>query len=128
MYREGLLILPDTADAKMILKVLPHTRKMLHHRYSQAFQLNLVANPRQHQHFRRVHRAQRQHNFQASSNELYLSVIKNLYSSRSIALQGEPSDQGVREHREILSIHVGKGIRAKYGQAFSIADSQIEDR
>src|SRR5258707_8281687 len=33
---ERLLILPDTANTKMILKVLPHTWKMLDDRYAQA--------------------------------------------------------------------------------------------
>src|ERR1700733_9610453 len=40
---EQLLILPDTADTKMILKVLSHTWKMLDDRYAETLQLSLIA-------------------------------------------------------------------------------------
>src|SRR5215813_597535 len=41
-----LLGLPDTTDSEMVLKILSHARKVLHHGNSEASQLGLVANPR----------------------------------------------------------------------------------
>src|SRR4029077_19346733 len=35
-WRERMLVLPDTAYSKVILKIPPHTRKMLHDRQSEA--------------------------------------------------------------------------------------------
>src|SRR6266853_1796990 len=56
---ERLLVFPDTANTKMILKVLPHPWKMLDDRYAKALQLSLIANARKHQNLWRVNRAQR---------------------------------------------------------------------
>ncbi len=85
-YGERLLILPDTADTKMILKVLSHPWKMLDDRYAQALQLSLVANARKHQHLRRVHRAQRKNNLKSSRNALDLAVKSDLHTGGSLSL------------------------------------------
>src|ERR1700732_3669496 len=85
MWGERLLILPDTADTRVILKVAPDTRQVVHHRYSQAFKPNPVPNPRQHQRFGCVYRAQKEHHFKSSSNGLDLSVIKDFYPRGSLA-------------------------------------------
>src|SRR6201985_4027885 len=80
---ERSLILPDTANTKMILKVLSHTGKMLDDRYAQTSQLSFIANARKHQHLWRVHRAQRKNNLESSRNPLDFSVKSDLHTSGS---------------------------------------------
>ena len=48
---ERSLILPDAADTKLILKVRPHTRKVLHPSIPQTLQFARITNSRLHQHF-----------------------------------------------------------------------------
>src|SRR5262245_20558500 len=52
-----LLILPNTTDAEMVLKVLTNAGKVLYERDAKASQLGLVANAREHQHLWCMHRA-----------------------------------------------------------------------
>ena len=51
------LILPHTANRKMILKILAYTWKVLNHRYSQSSQFSLITDAGQHQYFRSMNRA-----------------------------------------------------------------------
>src|SRR6266481_5049203 len=99
----------------MILKVLPHPRKMLDDRYAQALQLSFVANARKHQHLWRVHRAQRQNNLESSRNALKFSLKSDLHAAGSLSLQGKLGNQCVREHSQIWPIHVREGISSKDG-------------
>src|SRR5258708_35473244 len=95
---ERLLILPDTANTKMILKVLSHSGKMLDDRYAQALYLSLITNARKHQHLWRVHRAQRQDNLEPSRDALNFSVKGDLYTCGSPSFESKPGNKFLREH------------------------------
>jgi hypothetical protein len=56
-----------------------------------------------------------------------LAVVGNLHARGSLALEDQPGDQCVSENAEIRPVHKREGIRTEHGQAFSIANSQIED-
>src|ERR1700675_2027562 len=44
------------------------------------------------------------------------------HSRHTLALESYPGDECVSEHRQIRPVHVGEGIRTKYGLALSIAN------
>src|SRR5258706_4251137 len=122
-YRKRLLVLPNTSNTKMILKILTNTWKMLNDRYSQTVQLSVIANAREHQNFWRVHRALRQNDLEPRMDALYFSVISNLHTGGSLVLQCKPGDHCVSEHRQIWPIHEGEHIGTKDREALSIAHS-----
>src|SRR5260370_27235577 len=112
----------------MILTVLSHPWKMLDDRYAQALQLSLIANARKHQHFGRVHRAQRQNNLKPSRDPFDFSIKSDLHTGGSLPFEGKLGNQCVREHSQVWPVHVREDISSKRGQALSIAYAQIDDR
>src|SRR5260221_11880613 len=56
------------------------------------------------------------------------AVVNILHTSRTLALESDPGDQCVSEHRQIRPVHVGESIRTKYGLTLSIANSYVHDR
>src|SRR5262249_62317772 len=62
--RKRLLILPDAAKTRMVLKVLPDTRQMLDDRDAQALQVGLIADPRLHEDLGRLDGAEREHHLE----------------------------------------------------------------
>src|SRR5262252_9119891 len=76
---ERFLILPHTANSKMILKVVSHTWKVLHNGYPQSLEFSLITNARQHQLFCGMNRAQREHHFESGIDALNLATILDLH-------------------------------------------------
>src|SRR3984893_9412626 len=126
-WKECLRILPNTPKADMVLEVLPDAGKVLNDRYSQPSQFGLVTNSGQHQHLWGVDRAQRYDDLHSGSDALNLSVMNDLHAAGSLAAHDESSDQRVTEHRQVRPVHVGEGIRTKYGLPHSVADAQVHD-
>src|SRR5260221_1672421 len=56
------------------------------------------------------------------------AAVNTLHSCRTLAFESYPGDQCVSQHRQIRSVHVGEGIRTKYGLALSIAKPYVHDR
>jgi hypothetical protein len=77
-----MLILPDTSNPTMVHKIPTHARKMLNTRNFEFPQLILLANPRLHQHFRRVQRTQGQDHFTSSTNAMNFSLVEDLHTCR----------------------------------------------
>src|SRR5260221_12765609 len=56
------------------------------------------------------------------------AAVNTLHSCRTLAFESYPGDQCVSQHRQIRPVHVGEGIRTKYGLALSIAKPYVQDR
>src|SRR5947209_20491445 len=101
----------------MVLKVLTDTWKVLHDRDAKSLQLRSVADTGVHEDLRRVHRTQRQHYFDPRTNATGLALVEHPHARRSRALEGQPSDQCVREHRQVRPAHRRTRVRTESGLA-----------
>src|SRR5262245_40982339 len=109
----------------MVLKPVSDSREMLDYRDSKAPQFGLVADTGLHEDLRRVYRTKRQNHLAPCANATGASVIRNLHAGRSVALERQPGNQRVREHREVWLVHVWEDIRTEKGLPFSIANAHV---
>src|SRR5262245_43553555 len=109
----------------MVLKPHPDSRKMLDDRDSEASQFGLIADTRLHEDLRSVYRPKRQNHLVLCTNATGASFMRNLHAGRSLALESQPSNQRVREYREVWLVHVREDIRAENGLALSIANAHV---
>src|SRR5215510_8638821 len=109
----------------MVLKPVSDSREMLDYRDSKAPQFGLVADTRLHEDLRRVYRTKRENHLAPCANAMGASFIRNLHAGGSVALESQPSNQRMREHREVWLVHVREDIRAENGLAFSIANAHV---
>src|SRR5262245_2723872 len=109
----------------MVLKPHADSWKMMDDRDSKAPQLGLIAETRLHEDLRRVYRAKRQNHLAPCTNATGAPFMRNLRAGRSLALESQPSNQRVREYREVWLVHVREDIRTENGFALSIANAHV---
>src|SRR5712672_173428 len=128
---ERLLILPDTVESGMVLKVLTDTGQMLHDGDAVSLQSGPVADTGLHQHLGGVDRAQGEHHLGSRADAVGLAVMGELHAGDSVALvlvEREPGHQRAGENRQVWPVHEGENVGTEYGLAVSVTGSQIKDR
>src|SRR5262245_5914706 len=109
----------------MVLNPHADSRKMLDDRDSKAPQFRLIADTRLHEDLRRVYRSKRQNHLAPCTNATGASFMRNLNAGRSLALESQPSNQRVREYREVWLAHVREDVGTENGFAPSIANAHV---
>src|SRR5262249_54356878 len=122
------LILPDAWNDYVITQIPPDTRKILNDIDSGMVQFTLIADARLHEQLGRVDRAERKHNSAASGNPMRPPAAKEFYFCRPPAMEYNARYERVREHSEIVAVHVGIGIAAKHRQAVAVANADGGNR
>ncbi len=120
-------MLPQAADARVVLEVLPDARKVLYDRDTERTQRGLVADTRVHEHLGRVDRAEAEDNFPPGRYAEVLALMDKLHPGGAPALERHSCDLRLREHGEVRPIHVGKGVGAEDGLPSCMADQYIHD-
>src|SRR5262249_6268834 len=111
----------------MVLKPVSDSRETLDYRDSEAPQFGLVADTRLHEDLRRVYRAKRQNHLPLCANATSASFIGNLDAGGSVALESQPCNQRVSEHREVWLVHAREDVRTENRLAFSIANAHVSN-
>src|SRR5215472_1984690 len=109
----------------MVLKSLSDSREMLDYRNSKVPEFGFLADTRLQHDLRRVYRTKRQNHLAAGANATSASFIRNLEAAGAVALESEPSNQRVREHREVWLVHAREDVRTENRLAFSIANAHV---
>ena len=80
-------MLPEAWDQNVILKVAPYAREVLNQFDADAGQFSRIADARLHQQFRRIDRAEREHDLATRDNPAQLAVAKELNAARPLAIE-----------------------------------------
>src|SRR5262249_32029091 len=71
---------------------------------------------------------EREHYLDASDDAVSLAIVDKLHSSDSLAVEHQPRNKRMSEHRQVRPVHTRKRIRTEHRLALSFTDPYIHDR